>query len=289
MKVAFLGMGIMGSRMAANLIKAGHDVTVWNRTAEKTAELVQQGAKRANSPAEAVSGQDAVITMLANPAAVEDTALGKQGFLAQMQPGQIWMDSSTVNPSFSQRMSERAAQQQVHFLDAPVAGSKEPAAKGQLLFLVGGDAQDVETVRPLIEAMGRSLLHVGGVSMGASLKMVFNLLLAQSMLAFSEGLLLGEALGIDRTRLFELLGNSAVVAPSAVGKRAKIESGDYSAEFPLQWMQKDLELAAVSAYEQGLALPSGNVAKEIYMLAVRQGLAGEDFSAIYQFLAEKKR
>jgi 3-hydroxyisobutyrate dehydrogenase/glyoxylate/succinic semialdehyde reductase len=155
--------------------------------------------------------------------------------------------------------------------------------------MVGGKESDLEQARPLIDRMARDVIHAGGTGMGAALKMVFNMLVAQAMLSFSEGLILGESLGLPRERLFEILTGSAVVAPLAAGKRAKIEADNYEADFPLQWMQKDLELVSLSAYEQGLALPSANLTKAIYMLAARYGLAEQDFSAIYQFLRENRR
>lgn len=288
MNIGFLGLGIMGSRMATHLIKAGYALTVWNRSADKAGPLVESGARQAATPAEAAQGKDVVISMLSTPTAVEATALGPQGFLDAMQPGALWMDSSTVNPSFSRRMAEQAASRGVHFIDAPVAGSKVPAANAQLLFLVGGDAADVEKARPLMEKMGRGVVHAGGTGSGASFKMVFNVLLGQSMLAFSEALLLGESLGLSREQLFDVLTGSIVVAPSATSKRAKIEAGDYEAEFPLRWLQKDLELASITAYEHGLAMPSENVAKAIYAMAARAGYAEQDLSAIYAFLSQKR-
>jgi 3-hydroxyisobutyrate dehydrogenase-like beta-hydroxyacid dehydrogenase len=192
--------------------------------------------------------------------------------------------SSTVNPSFSRELASEAQARQVRFLDAPVAGSREPAAKGELVFFVGGDAADLEACRPLLQTMGRQILHVGGHGMGTSLKMVNNLLLASSMAAFAEGLVLGQALGISQERLFDFLLGTSVVAPYLAIKREKIERGDYAPEFALQWMQKDLHLAAVSAQETGVALPLTNAAKETYQLAVRSGYGPEDLSAIYAFL-----
>jgi cytochrome c peroxidase len=156
--------------------------------------------------------------------------------------------------------------------------------RGELAFFVGGDAADLDACRPLLQTMGRQIVHVGGHGMGTSLKMVNNLLLASSMAAFAEGLVLGEALGISQERLFDFLLGTSVVAPYLAIKREKIERGDYAAEFALQWMQKDLHLAAVSAQETGVALPLANAAKETYQLAVRSGYGPEDLSAIYAFL-----
>jgi 3-hydroxyisobutyrate dehydrogenase/glyoxylate/succinic semialdehyde reductase len=157
-----------------------------------------------------------------------------------------------------------------------------------LLFLVGGNDADVREVQPLIDAMGQKTVHVGGVGMGTSMKLVFNLMLALSMLSFSEALVLGESLGIDRQKVFAVLNGSAVAAAAASGKQQKIECNDYSPDFPLRLMQKDLELVAVSGYEVHAALPLSNTAKEIFALAMRYGLGEDDFSAIYKFLSEKK-
>ena len=284
MRVGFIGLGAMGSRMAAHLQKSGCHLVVFNRTRDKAASLVSQGATWADTPAAVGEQVEVLLTMLAHPAAVQETALGKSGFLDRLQPEALWVDCSTVNPSFSREMASEAQARKVRFLDAPVAGSREPAAKGELVFFVGGDAADLEACRPLLQTMGSKILHVGGHGMGTSLKMVNNLLLASSMAAFAEGLVLGEALGISRERLFDLLLGTSVVAPYLAIKREKIERGDYAPEFALQWTEKDLHLAAVSAQETGVALPLTNAAKETYQLAARHGHAQEDFSAIYAFL-----
>ncbi len=286
MKIGFIGLGIMGERMAENLMMAGHSLVVYNRTQLKARPLVDQGAELAGSAADVAKQVNILFTMLADPQAVEAVALGEWGFLPEMKPGSLWVDSSTVNPSFSKRMAEEAKRRQVRFVDAPVAGSKIPAEKGELLFLVGGEADDVNGLQPLFDVMGSKTIHAGGNGMGTSLKMVFNLLLGEIMLAFSEGLVLGQSLGFERDRLFDILSQSAVVAPFTIAKRQKIEEGEYEAEFPLQWMQKDLQLASQTAYEQGVALPGVNEIKEIYALAMQQGLAGKDFSAIYSFLSQ---
>ena len=215
---------------------------------------------------------------------MEETALGKGGFLGALKAGALWVDSSTVNPSFTRLMAEVTEQRGVHFLDAPVAGSRVPAEKGLLTFFVGGDPQDLETCRSLLNMMGQKVVHVGGHGMGSAMKMVNNLVMGVSLLAFSEGLVLGESLGISRSAIFDALTGSIVVAPAATGKREKIESGNYSPDFPLQWMHKDLVLAAISAYEQGVAMPTTNAAKEVFALAKQAGMAEEDLSAVYKFL-----
>jgi len=278
----------MGSRMAANLQKSGSRLTVFNRTQDKAEPLLGGGATWGNTPAAVAEQAEVLFTMLAHPAAVEEAALGQNGFLYRLQPHALWVDCSTVNPSFSREMASLAQKRKLRFLDAPVAGSREPAARGELVFFVGGDAADLEACRLLLQTMGSKIVHVGGHGMGSALKMVNNLLLASSMAAFAEGLVLGQALGISQQNLLDFLLGTALVAPYLAGKRAKIEHGDYAAEFPLQWMQKDLHLAAVSAQEAAVALPLANAAKEIYQLAARHGGAQQDFSAIYAFLNARR-
>jgi 3-hydroxyisobutyrate dehydrogenase-like beta-hydroxyacid dehydrogenase len=230
---------------------------------------------------------EVIFTMLAHPGAVEEAALGKDGFLPQLRPGQIWIDCSTVNPSFSRRMAAEAQARGIRFLGAPVSGSKGQAALAKLTFLAGGEATDLETCRLLLECMGNRIIHCGGPGMGASLKMVMNQLLGTAMAAFAEGLVLGESLGLSRETLFEALLGGPAAAPFLALKRERIESGNYeSADFPLRWLQKDLHLAAMSAYETGAVMPLTNVAKEIYGFAIREGHGNEDFSVIYQFLAQ---
>lgn len=282
MTVGFLGLGIMGQRMAANLLDDGVDLIVWNRTADKAASLLEQGATWAAAP-DAVGRQiDLAITMLAHPEAVESVALGPDGLLAGMAAGTLWVDCSTVNPSFSSSMADEAAAHDVRFMDAPVLGTKGPAASGQLLFVAGATDEDLATVQPLFDAMGRQTLHAGEPGMGTSLKMVFNLLLGTAMTAFSEGMALGQALGIDRDALMDAVVGSIVAPTFLEYKRPKIEEDDYEADFPLKWMHKDLHLAAQSGYEGGVPMPLVNAAKEAYAMAVREGLGDEDFAAIYK-------
>jgi 3-hydroxyisobutyrate dehydrogenase/glyoxylate/succinic semialdehyde reductase len=288
MKVGFIGLGIMGSRMAANLRKKGHDLVVHNRTREKAGPLLAEGAVWAETPADVAKQVPIVITMLSKPDAVATTALWeKTGFLGHLAEHSLWIDCSTVNPSFSKLMASEASQRKVRFLDAPVGGSKGPAEQGQLLFFVGGEKADLDEVRPLLDAMGKAVFHMGGHGMGTSMKIVNNVMLAQAMVAFSEALVLGLSLGIPRDMLFDTLLSSPVTAPFLSFKRAKIETENFETEFPLQWMHKDAQLIAETAYETGVALPALNVVKEIYALAVKNGLGEQDFSAIYKLLSGK--
>jgi 3-hydroxyisobutyrate dehydrogenase-like beta-hydroxyacid dehydrogenase len=286
MKIGFIGLGIMGGRMAANLQKGGHSVIVFNRTREKAESLLAEGARWGDSPAALASQVEVIFTMLAHPAAVEAAASGQDGFLSRLAPGHTWVDCSTVNPSFSRKMAAEAQVRGIRFLGAPVSGSKSMAAAAKLTFLVGGEASDLETCQPLLECMGNKIIHCGVQGTGASLKIVMNQLLGTVMAAFAEGLVLGESLGLSREVLFEALLSGPAAAPFLSVKRERIEKGDFEhADFPLQWLQKDLHLASVSAYETGVSMPVTNVAKEIYRLGIREGHGEEDFSAIYDYLA----
>jgi 3-hydroxyisobutyrate dehydrogenase/glyoxylate/succinic semialdehyde reductase len=223
--------------------------------------------------------------MLAHPDAVAQAAVGANGFLDRLKPNALWVDCSSVNPSFSKKMATGAAARQVRFLDAPVTGSAPVAQEAKLVFWVGGDAIDLTVIRPLLVCMGNKIVHAGGHGMGTSMKMVINLLLGVGMASFAEAMALGEGLGLSSEILFDSLLATPVVAPFLAMKRDKIESGNYDTEFPLRWMQKDMHLATVSAYEAGVAMPLSNVTKEVYRLAMRDGHDTEDFSAIYEFTA----
>ena len=287
MKIGFIGLGIMGSRMAANLAKQRHVLVLYNRTRAKAEALAGPCVTVADSPADVANDVQVLFTMLAHPDAVDEAALGQSGFLEHLPPGAIWIDCSSVNPSFSRKMAKEAERRDIHFVDAPVTGSAPVAAAAKLVFWVGAEGVDLETIRPLLLSMGNKIVHVGGHGAGTSMKMVINLLLGNAMAAFAEAMLLGEGLGISKEILFDSLLGMPAVAPFLASKRANIDSGIYEAEFPLAWMQKDLHLASVSAFETGVALPLTNSAKEIYRLAMQNGLSREDFSAVYAFLARK--
>jgi len=283
MKIGFIGLGIMGSRMAANLQKQGHSLVLFNRTRDKAEFLLGPCGKFADSPAELARQVDVLFTMLAHPDAVEQTALGLDGFLNFLRPDAVWVDCSSVNPSSSKKMAAAAARREVHFVDAPVTGSAPVAADAKLTFWVGASQADLEKIRPLLLCMGSRIIHTGKNANGASMKMVINLLLGNAMAAFAEAMALGEGLGLSSKLLFDSLLGTPAVAPFLAVKREKIENRNYEAEFPLRWMQKDMHLATVSAYETGVAMPLTNVTKEMYRLAMREGHAAEDFSAIYEF------
>ncbi len=284
MRIAFIGLGIMGSRMAANLLTGEHQLTVWNRSKEAVETLVAQGAKAADTPAEAVAEAEVVLSMLSTPEVVEQLALGETGWLQAMQPGTIWADCSTVNPSFSLQCLGASKAQGVHFLDTPVAGTKPHAQNAELVFFVGGNAEQVELLQPLFDLMGRKTMHVGDHGKGTSFKMLVNAMLAESMLVFSETMLLGEKMGLDRDFLLNALPNLVVAAPFTKAKAEMIRKNNYEVMFPLEWMHKDLQLVAQTAYELRHPLPMANLTKEIFAGAANSDLARQDFAAIHAWL-----
>ncbi|MEM7105281.1 MAG: NAD(P)-dependent oxidoreductase [Bacteroidota bacterium] len=284
MKIAFIGLGIMGSRMAANLLKHNVDLIVFNRSPLPLESLQDKGAIKALSKEEAVAEADIVFTMLANPEVVETIMLGENGALKAMKANAVWADCSTVNPSFTRKSHQAAAKAGVRYLDAPVAGTKPHAANAELTFFIGGEKSELDSVMPYLEMMGKKILHIGETGKGASFKMLVNAMLAQSMIMFSETILLGEKMGIDKSFLLDVVPNLVVSAPFTKFKAEMIRSGDYEVQFPLELMHKDLHLAAVTAYELNQPLYLSNMAKEIFAEANNKGMGRLDFAAIHKFL-----
>ncbi|MBW4934074.1 NAD(P)-dependent oxidoreductase [Marinobacter sp. F4206] len=289
MNVAFIGLGIMGSRMARNLLKdSSLSLTVANRSPAAVQALEAEGARGASSASEAVRNADIVITMLSDPTVLEDVAFGDEGFVAAMHRGSLWVNSSTVNPSCTRHCASGANAVGVRFLDAPVAGTKQPAEAGELTFLLGGEDTDVEGARPLLELMGQKILHVGPAGQGSAFKMLVNALLAQSMLAYAETALLGEKFGFSRDFLMDTLPNLPVSAPFLQGKSDLIREGNYEAQFPLELMHKDLHLLEQTAYEEDQPMFLASLAKTVYGSAKQSGYGREDFAAVFDFLTGKR-
>ncbi len=257
MDIAFIGLGIMGSRMVANLLKNEVAVTVWNRSKEPVAAAQQLGATAAATAEEAVRNADLVVSMLAKPEVVEEA---------------LWLDCSTVNPSFSRRVGAEAKAAGVRFADAPVAGSAPQAAAATLQFFVGAEEALVEPVRPYLEKMSQRVLTFKELGKGSAFKMLVNGALAQSMAVFAETIALGEKLGFEQEFLLNTLSNTPVVAGFVQGKIDKMQSGAYDPQFSLELMHKDLHLATLTAYEQGQPLFMAQAAKGLSAQAKMQGL-----------------
>lgn len=287
MKVTFLGLGIMGSRMAANLLKNNVDLTVYNRSPEPVDELRKKGAKTAESFTESVKEADVIFTMLSTPEVVSEIMFGKDGCLQSMNENALWVDCTTVNPSFSKQSEKEAGARNVRFMDAPVAGSKPQAEEASLTILAGGSEKDFEEVETLLNFMGEKVLHVGEVSKGTSLKMLINAMLGESMLIFSETLHLGEKMGFPKDFLLDTLPNLPVIAPFTKAKAELIRDENFAPQFPLEWMLKDFNLVLKTAGENDVKLQMASLAKDIFNEANEKGLGRQDFSAIYRHLHKK--
>jgi len=284
MKVGFIGLGIMGSRMAARLVSAGHDVIVHNRTRAKAENLLGLGAKFAPSPADAARDVDVLITVLADPAAVQTTSAGQGGFLHALSGSALWMDCTTVDPGFARQLAVECSRRGLRYLEAPVSGTRDHAHAGSLTFNVGGNEADLDAVRPLLQVMGSRVAHLGTWGTASSLKLVLTHLLGCGMAAFAEAAALGEALGMERAKLFEALGRSPVTAPFLAAEMTKLMAPESEIDFPLHLMTKDLALVTQTAYAAGVAVPLAAATRENYRLAELHGYGASDYSAIHGFL-----
>ncbi len=275
MRVAFLGLGIMGQAMAANLAKAGHEVTVWNRTPGKQIE----GARTAATPAEAAQGVEVVWLCVSDTAAVESVLFGESGAEQSLTEGMIVADSSTISPSATRKFAERLARRGVQYVDSPVTGSKTGAESGTLLFILGGEEQTIEKLKPLYAAMGKKIFRMGEVGKGQSAKLVMNLQIALIYEGFAEALTLGAKLGVDAENLMPLIQASMVRSGVVEYKAPFVLGRDFAANFPLKLMSKDIRLALEAGKEARVKLPGLETVGEIYEMAIEDGHAELDYAA----------
>jgi len=282
----FLGLGIMGAPMAANLIRAGHEVTVWNRTAVKCDPLVLMGAKQASTPRELVAGADITFAMLSDPAAVEAVILDPEGVLEGIGTGKGYVDMSTVDATTSQWVSEVVTEAGGRFLEAPVSGTKKPAEDGTLIILAAGDEELYGEAAPLLDVMGKKRLFLGEVGNGARMKLIVNMIMGGMMTSFCEGLALVAKGGLDSSDILDVLAAGALANPMFAGKGPLMARDEFTPAFPLKHMQKDLRLAADLGDTLGQFMPSANVANEAFIRAVDAGLADEDFCAVYKIFTD---
>ena len=288
MKITFLGLGIMGSQMAHNLAKNNVNLTVYNRTPIDFSLFEAENVIVADSLESAVKDADIVFSMLSTPEAVEEVFFGNGKVLKLMKGHAIWADCTTVNPSFSKQAFEQAKLNNIRFLDTPVSGSKPQAQNAELIFFVGGNTETFNEIEPYLNMMGKKIILVGDIGKGASLKMLVNVMLAQSMAIFSEAVLFGESMGISKDFLLDLLPNLVVSAPFTKFKAEGIRNDNYEVQFPLEWMHKDLHLATLTAYEVNQPLFLANLTKELYAGAKNNGMERLDFSAIFKHLENNK-
>lgn len=280
MRVAFLGLGIMGRPMAANLVKAGHEVTVWNRTPGKQVE----GASPASTPVEAARGAEVVWMCVSDTKAVEDVLFGPDGVEQGLAEGAIVADSSTISPSATRRFAARLAARNVQYVDAPMTGSKVGAEAATLIFIVGGEEATIVRLGPLFSAMGKQFFRMGETSKGQAAKLVMNLQIALIYEGFAEALTLAAKLGVDAATLIPLVQASMVRSGVVDYKAPFILKRDFSANFPLRLMHKDLRLTLDAAKEVRVKLPGLEMVEEIYEMATEDGHQNLDYAATLTLL-----
>jgi len=284
--IGFIGLGIMGQPMALNLLKAGHKLTVYNRTGSKAESLKQAGAQVASTPAAAAKDADFVIVIVTDSAAVEEVVLGKDGILGTVASGAIVIDSSTISPVVSRKMACHVAGQDAGWLDAAVTGSKHGAEKGELTFMVGGDRGVFERALPILQVLGKKHIYCGLNGMGLSAKLAQNAIQATMLEIFCEGLVLAAKAGVAPQTMLEILQSSLARAGLTDFKAPFIFKGDFTPYFPLKLMHKDLELAMEAGFAQNVPLPTLAAVKEVYSAAKAQGKGDLDYAAVITFLEE---
>lgn len=280
MRIAFLGLGIMGRPMAANLVKAGHEVAVWNRTPGKQVE----GARTAETPADAANGAEVVWMCVSDTKAVEGVLFGPGGVGTTIASGAIVVDSSTISPTAEQQFANRLRAKGVEYVDAPVTGSKVAAEAGSLIFMVGGDEAVLAKIDPLFKAMGKQVFRMGETSKGQAAKIVMNLQIALIYEGFAEAVTLAAKLGVNLESLLPLIQASMVRSGVVDYKAPFVLKRDFTPNFPLKLMLKDIRLARDAAKEARVKLPGLETVEEVYEMAAEDGHQDLDYAATLTLL-----
>ncbi len=279
----------MGSGMAGRVLAAGHRLSVWNRRADKAASIAARGATVSATPREAAASADVVVAMLADDEASRTVWLGPDGALAGLRAGGIAIESGTVSPAWISELAHAASVQGAALLDAPVTGSRTQAASGELRFLVGGPADALERARPVLAAMSREIVHFGPTGSGARMKLINNFVCGVQAAALAEGVALIEAAGLPGADALAVLTNGAPGSPlvNAVGPR--MTKSDYTVNFTLALMDKDLRYAIADADEFGIDLRTASTARALFDDALTAGLGEKDFSAVIEPIRKRQR
>jgi 2-hydroxy-3-oxopropionate reductase len=272
-KIAYLGLGIMGRPMAVNLVKAGHEVTVWNRTPKSV-----EGARTAATPAEAAKDAEVIWMCVADTEAVEQVLFGPGGVESVLRPGVTVVDSSTIAPRATREYAARVRAKGAEFVDAPITGSKVGAESAQLLFIVGGPEKTVAELDPLFMALGKKVIRVGETGAGESAKIGMNLMIAAIFEGFAEALALTGKLGVPPEKLIELIQSSMIRSGVTDYKASFVLKQDWSANFPLRLMLKDIHLMLDAARQEKLELPALKEIEKVYQKAVEAGHADDDYA-----------
>ena len=282
-KLGLIGLGLMGKPMGMNLLKAGFPLTVWNRTASRAEELVAAGAKLAQSPRELAANSEFVISIVSDPAALEEVLWGKNGAMQSLQSGSIYLDSSTVSPTLARKVATACEERGVRFLDAPVTGGDWGAKKGELVFMVGGDAATLTEVEPVLRVLGKKWFHLGPNGAGQTIKLAMNLILALQVDALAEALALVTAAGLQGEKLVEVMQSSMARSGVLDIKSQNLLKGDYTPSFPLRLMHKDMRLALELAQQTHVELPATAAAFKTYSTVKEAAKEDLDYSAVMKF------
>lgn len=280
--VALLGLGIMGSGMANRLLGAGFRLTIYNRTAEKAAPLVERGAKIAPTAREAVTRADIIISMVADDVSSRSVWLGEQGALTGAVPGTVLIESSTLSLPWVKELATAAAVRDCELIDAPVTGSKAQAASGELNFLVGGSQGALEKARVTLSVMSRSIVHVGPSGSGALLKLINNFLCGVQVASLAEAVAWIEKSGVDRDHMLDFLKNGAGGSPLIKLISERMSRSDFTPNFLLRLMTKDLGYAVDEANRHSLDLTTGAAAQSVFKQAIANGQGDKDMSAVVE-------
>src|SRR5256712_266708 len=283
--LGYIGLGVMGGRMADRLLTKGHAVTGYNRTREKAQWLVNRGLTLADSPRAVSAAADVTFVMVANSAALESVANGPDGFIAGLAPGKIVVDMSTVSPALSRAVAAKVREQGARMVDAPVSGSVATLEQGKLAIMVGGDRVTFDKVKPILDDIGPKVTYVGGNGLAVSMKIATNISVAVQILAFAEGVLLAEKSGIARDVAVDVLTHSVVGSPVLQYRGPFVLQMPDEAWFNVNMMQKDVQLALEMGRQLGVPLPTTAATNEWLTAARAMGLAEKDFAAVFQALA----
>ena len=286
-KLGFLGLGIMGYPMARHLLKAGHDVALWTHSSAKARELAKEGAGTAcTTPREVAERSDFVFYCVGNTAMARDITLGADGLLAGARAGSVTADCSTISPEASKEIGAAYAAKGAHFLDAPCTGSRPGAENAALTFMVGGDQAAFESAKPHFEVMGKRLYYCGAAGNGLYAKLTQNLVLANLMQAFAEGMVLATKNGIPAEMMLDILDNSAAKSSMISFKAPYILKRDFAANFSTRWMHKDVGMALESGKAHDLPLPVTAVTEQMLRVAIAKGYGDDDFCSAIRVLED---
>ena len=286
-RIGLIGLGLMGRPMGMNLLKAGHKLTVWNRTPGRAGELVAAGAVLAKTPREVAEASEFLLTIVSDPPALESVLWGQEGknegALAGLRGGSIYVDSSTISPSLVGRIAAASKQRGVRFLDAPVTGGDWGAREGNLVFMIGGDADTLRDAEPILGVMGKKWFHLGPSGAGQTVKLAMNAILALQVGAMAEALALVTRAGLKGEQLVEVMQASMARSGLLDVKSPLMLKGDYKPSFPLRLMHKDLGLALDLANQLGVSLPATAAAREVYNYVKGEAKEDLDYSAVMRF------